>query len=145
MPKTLYTAEATVTGGRVEGHAVTSDGNLDVQIRPPAELGGPGDGTNPEALLAAGFAACFGSALTLVGMRRKVETADATVVARIHLQPGDDRGFRLAAELDVLMPSIDDPEAAADLVRTTHKVCPFSHATRGNIEVSLTANGQALE
>jgi Ohr subfamily peroxiredoxin len=145
MTKTLYTADATVTGGRLEGHAVSSDGNLDVQIRVPAELGGPGEGTNPEQLFAAGFAACFESALTLVARRKKLEAGDATVVARVGLHPTEERGFKLSVEMDVSMPSVDDAETAADLVRTAHKVCPYSHATRGNIDVILTANGAAVE
>lgn len=145
MTKTLYTAEATVTGGRVEGHARTSDGNLEVDIRPPKELGGDGTGTNPEQLFAVGFAACFESALALVARRKKLEAGDATVVSKVSLLPTEERGFKLAASLDVTMPSVDDAEAALDLVRTAHKVCPFSHATRGNIDVALTANGQPLE
>jgi osmotically inducible protein OsmC len=142
MPKTLYTAEATVTGGRIEGHGRTSDGNLDVQIRPPKELGGPGDGTNPEQLFAVGFASCFESALALVARRQKLEAGDATIISRVHLQPTEERGFALAVEMDVSMPSVEDPEAAVKLVQTAHKVCPYSNATRGNIEVTITANGR---
>jgi lipoyl-dependent peroxiredoxin len=144
MSKTLYTAEATVTGGRNEGHGVTSDGALEVDIRVPSELGGPGGGTNPEQLFAIGFASCFESALALVARRKKLEAADATVVSRVRLHPTEQRGFALSVALDVTMPSVEDPEAAADLVRTAHKVCPYSNATRGNIEVELTANGREL-
>lgn len=141
MSKTLYTAEATVTGGRMEGHGRTTDGELEVDIRIPIELGGPGGGTNPEQLLAVGFAACFESSLAIVAMRRKQEAADATVVSRVGLHPGENRSFVLSVSLDVTMPSVEDPDEAVDLVRTAHKVCPFSNATRGNVEVALTANG----
>jgi osmotically inducible protein OsmC len=142
MTKTLYTAEATVTGGRLEGHGRTSDGNLDVQIRPPKELGGPGEGTNPEQLFAVGFASCFESALALVARRQKLEAGDATILARVSLHPTEERGFALSVEMDVTMPSVDDPEAAVAIVRSAHKVCPYSNATRGNIDVTITANGQ---
>jgi osmotically inducible protein OsmC len=145
MSKTLYTAEATVTGGRLEGHGRTSDGILDVQIRPPAELGGPSgaeSGTNPEQLFAVGFASCFESALALVARRQKLEAGDATILARVNLHPTEERGFKLSVEMDVTMPSVEDPEAAVALVRTAHKVCPYSNATRGNIDVTITANGQ---
>jgi lipoyl-dependent peroxiredoxin len=144
MSKTLYTAEATVTGGRMEGHGATSDGALEVDIRVPEELGGPGGGTNPEQLFAIGFASCFESALALVARRRKLEGADATVVSRVRLHPTEQRGFALSVELDVTFPSIEDEEAAADLVRTAHQVCPYSHATRGNIDVALRANGREV-
>jgi Ohr subfamily peroxiredoxin len=129
MTKTLYTAEATVTGGRLEGHGRTSDGNLDVQIRVPTDLGGTGGGTNPEQLFAVGFASCFESALALVARRQKVEAGDASIVARVGLHPTEHRGFAL-------------PETAVALVAHAHKVCPYSNATRGNIEVTITANGQ---
>jgi osmotically inducible protein OsmC len=145
MTKTLYTAEATVTGGRADGHAVSSDGALDVRLRPPKEFGGDGEGTNPEQLFAAGFAACFESALTLVGMRKKVETGDATVISRVNLHPTEERGFKLSVSLDITMPSVDDPETAVALARTTHQVCPYSNATRGNIDVTITANGQPVD
>ncbi len=145
MSKTLYTAQATVTGGRMEGHGVTDDGALEVDIRIPEGLGGPGGGTNPEQLFAVGFASCFESALSLVARRQKVEAGDATVVSRVHLQPTEERGFKLAVEMDVTLPSVENAELAVGLVRTAHKVCPYSNATRGNIEVAFTANGQAVD
>jgi Ohr subfamily peroxiredoxin len=145
MSKVLYTAEAEVTGGRLHGHGRTSDGNLEVDIRLPKELGGDGDGTNPEQLFAIGFAACFENALQTVGRRRKLEVADTSIASRVMLLPGEDRSFVLAVEMDVTLPSIDDPEAAKDLVRTGHKVCPYSNATRGNIDVAFTVNGEPLE
>lgn len=145
MAKVLYTAEAKVTGGRAHGHAVTSDGELDVQIRPPKELGGEGGGTNPEQLFAAGFASCFESAATLVAARKKLEAGDIEITSKVMLIPTEERGFGLAVEMDVTLPSIDDPEAAADVIRTAHKVCPYSNATRGNIDVGFTVNGAPLD
>ncbi len=145
MAKVLYTAEAEVTGGRIAGHGRTSDGALEVDLRIPTELGGEGGGTNPEQLFAVGFASCFESSLSIVAMRRKLEGADAHVASRVNLIPTPERRFGLSVELDVTLPSIDDPEAAVELVRATHKVCPYSNATRGNIDVTLTANGQAVE
>ena len=144
MTKTLYTAEATVSGGRKEGHARTSDGNLEVDIRPPADLGGDGTGTNPEQLFAVGYAACFESALSLVGQRMKVDADDASIDSKISLHPTEDRGFKLSAQLDVTLPSISDADQAAELVRTAHKVCPYSQATRGNIDVTFTVNGDEV-
>jgi Ohr subfamily peroxiredoxin len=143
--KVLYTAEATVTGGRAHGHGETSDGQLSVDLRPPKEFGGDGDGTNPEQLFAVGYASCFESALTLVAKRKKLEAEDVSVNSKVMLLPTEERGFKLGVELDVTLPSIDDAEAAKDLVATAHKVCPYSNATRGNIDVKLTANGKAVE
>ena len=141
MAKVLYTAEATVTGGRVAGHGRSSDGELDVQLRSPAELGGEGGGTNPEQLFAVGFASCFESALGAVARRERQEVGDVSIDSRVSLLPTEERGFKLAVELDVSLPSIEDSEEAGRLVAAAHKVCPYSNATRGNIEVTLTANG----
>ena len=139
--KPLYTAEAHVTGGRAEGHGRTSDGMLEVDLRVPAELGGDGGGTNPEELLAVGFAACFESALGAVARRRKLEGGDVEIDSKVTLYPTEERGFRLGVELDVTLPSIEDDEIAVDLVRAAHQVCPYSNATRDNVDVKLTANG----
>ena len=144
MAKTLYTAEATVTGGRVEGHGVTSDGALDLQLRTPTELGGEGGGGNPEQLFAIGYAACFESALAGVGRREKVEIGAVSILSRVALSPTENRGFGLAVEMDVSLPEIADAEQAVHLVSLAHQVCPYSNATRGNIEVALTANGQPV-
>ncbi len=144
MAKTLYTAEATVTGGRAEGHGVSTDGALDVQLRPPAEMGGNGGGTNPEELFAVGFAACFESALGAVARRERAEVGDVSIDSRVSLLPTEERGFKLAVELDVTLPQVPDAEQAAELVAAAHKVCPYSNATRGNIDVALTANGQPV-
>jgi lipoyl-dependent peroxiredoxin len=144
MAKTLYTAEATVTGGRAEGHGVSTDGALDVQLRMPSEMGGEGGGTNPEQLFAVGFAACFEGALGVVGRREKLEVGDVSIDSRVTLTP-EDRGFKLGVELDVTLPSVEDEAKAAELVAAAHQVCPYSNATRGNVEVKLTANGQPVE
>jgi Ohr subfamily peroxiredoxin len=143
MAKTLYTAEATVTGGRAEGHGVSTDGALDVQLRMPSEMGGEGGGTNPEQLFAVGFAACFEGALGVVGRREKLEVGDVSIDSKVSLTP-EDRGFRLGVELDVTLPSVDDAAKAAEIVAAAHQVCPYSNATRGNIDVKLTANGQPV-
>lgn len=141
MTRVLYTAEATVTGGRISGHGRTSEGALDVQLRSPTEVGGSGGGTNPEQLFAVGFAACFESALGVVGRRERVEVGDVSIDSRVSLLPTKERGFRLAVEMDVTLPQIQDPAQAVRVVAAAHQVCPYSNATRGNIEVKLTANG----
>jgi lipoyl-dependent peroxiredoxin len=145
MAKVIYTAQATVTGGRVHGHGRTSDGILDVQLRPPVEAGGEGGGTNPEQLFAVGYAACFESALGAVARRQKVEVDDVEIDSKVMLAPTEDRAFNLAVELDVTLPSIEDEAQAAELVHAAHQVCPYSNATRGNIEVKLTANGSPVD
>lgn len=145
MAKVLYTAEARVTGGRAQGHGVTSDGVLDVQLRIPSEMGGEGGGTNPEQLFAVGFASCFENALAVIARRERVEVDDVSIDSRVTLTPTEERGFKLGVELDVMLPGVSDPEQAARLVAGAHKVCPYSNATRGNIDVKLTANGQPVE
>jgi len=144
MTKVIYTAEAHVTGGRTDGHGETTDGALAVDLRLPSELGGEGGGTNPEELFAVGFAACFESALGAVARRRKAEAGDVEIDSKVMLLPGEERTFKLAVELDVNLPSVDDADEAAELVRGAHEVCPYSNATRGNIDVKLTANGREL-
>jgi osmotically inducible protein OsmC len=138
--KVIYTAEAQVTGGRINGHGRTSDGALEVDLRLPAEVGGEGGGTNPEQLFAVGYASCFESAVGVVARRQKVDADDVRIDSRVMLLPTEDRGFQLAVELDVSLPSIKDADRAVELVRAAHQVCPYSNATRGNIEVRLTAN-----
>ena len=145
MAKAIYTAEATVTGGRADGHGATTDGKLDVQLRLPSELGGQGDGTNPEQLFAVGFAACFEGALGVVGRREKAEVGDVSIDSKVSLLPTEERGFKLAVSLDVSLPSVSDPQLAKTLVAGAHQVCPYSNATRGNVEVALTANGEPVE
>jgi osmotically inducible protein OsmC len=141
----LYTALAHVTGGRAEGHGRTSDGALEVDLRLPTEMGGSGGGTNPEQLFAIGYAACFESAMGVAARRRRQEIADIAIDAKVMLLPTDERGFKLAVVLDVSLPSVPDPHEAMELVRAAHRVCPYSNATRGNVDVSLTANGRRLD
>jgi Ohr subfamily peroxiredoxin len=145
MADKLYTAKAHVTGGRAEGHGVSSDGALAVDLRLPPEMGGPGGGTNPEQLFAVGYAACFEGALGVVARRAKVEAGDAAIDSEVSLSPDGKGGFVLSVGLDVTLPSVADAAAAVELVRAAHQVCPYSNATRGNIDVSLTANGAPVE
>lgn len=143
--KVLYTAQATVTGGRDEGHGATSDGSLEVDLRMPSELGGDGGGTNPEQLFALGYASCFESALKLVARRMKQDADDVSIDSKVMLMPTPEKGFKLAAQLDVSLPSVSDAGQAEELVRQAHQVCPYSNATRGNIDVALAVNGRSLE
>jgi osmotically inducible protein OsmC len=145
MREPIYTAEATVTGGRTEGHGRTIDAALDVQLRRPVELGGEGGGTNPEQLFAVGYAACFESALGLIARRERLEAGDVSVDSRVSLIPTEQRAFVLAVELDVTLPQVDDEAQAAHLVEAAHQVCPYSMATRGNVEVTLMVNGQRVQ
>jgi osmotically inducible protein OsmC len=144
MAKTLYTAEAHVTGGRADGHGKTTDGALEVDLRLPAEMGGQGGGTNPEELFAVGYAACFEGAIGAVARRAKAEVGDVAIDSKVSLHPNDARGFDLSVVLDVTLPSVDDGQAI-ELVKAAHQVCPYSNATRGNIPVTLTANGQPVD
>jgi Ohr subfamily peroxiredoxin len=145
MANPIYTAEAHVTGGRADGHGKSSDGNLEVDLRLPKEMGGQGEGTNPEELFAVGFAACFEGALGVVGRRAREEVGDVAIDSKVMLLPTEERGFKLAVELDVSLPSVDDQAKAVEIVRAAHQVCPYSNATRGNIDVKLTANGTPVE
>jgi lipoyl-dependent peroxiredoxin len=142
--KVLYTAHATVTGGRDAGHGRTSDGGVDLQLRVPPELGGDGGGTNPEQLFAIGYAACFEGAIKTVARREKLEADDVSIESSVSLGPDDDRSFTIAVGLDVTLPQLDD-EQASEIVAEAHRVCPYSNATRRNIDVALTANGRRLE
>jgi Ohr subfamily peroxiredoxin len=144
MTKALYTAQAHTTGGREHGHGHTADGELDVNIRPPRELGGPGGGTNPEDLVAVGWAACFESALAIVARRHHLVATDVSIESDISLLSTGDGGFKLEATLDVMLPSIPDRDAAADLIREAEHVCPYSKAFRGNIDITYSLDGQAV-
>jgi lipoyl-dependent peroxiredoxin len=135
LQKPLYTAEATVTGGR-EGHGRSADGVLDLDLRPPVEMGGSGEGTNPEELFALGYGACFQSAMGVVGRRMKVDTSRSEVTARVTIGTIAGGAFGLAVELAVRIPGLDH-ETAEKVVQSAHDVCPYSNATRGNIEVVL--------
>ncbi|BDZ41745.1 organic hydroperoxide resistance protein [Paraoerskovia sediminicola] len=134
----IYTAIATATGDGRNGQARTSDGNLEVDLVVPKEMGGAGGpATNPEQLFAAGYAACFHSALKLVASRQKAPIADSAVVAEVGVEPRD-VGFQLAVALHVELSGVDQATADA-LVEAAHQVCPYSNATRGNIEVTVDA------
>jgi Ohr subfamily peroxiredoxin len=141
--KVLYSVRARVTGGRDQGHGRTSDGALDVQLRSPKELGGDGGGTNPEQLFAVGYAACFEGAIKAIARREKLAADDVSIDSRVDFGPAEDRSFAIAVALDVTLPGFDE-EQAAEIVRAAHHVCPYSNATRGNIDVELTANGRAV-
>ncbi|MCX5043521.1 organic hydroperoxide resistance protein [Aldersonia sp. NBC_00410] len=134
--KVLYTAEALATGDGRNGHGRTSDGKVDVVLAAPPELGGSGEGTNPEQLFAIGYAACFHSALRLVAGQAKADVTDSAVGARVGLGPTDDGGFGLTVTLEISLPNVGKDEAAA-LTDKAHQVCPYSNATRGNIDVDL--------
>ncbi|WP_431901410.1 organic hydroperoxide resistance protein [Nonomuraea sp. bgisy101] len=131
----IYTAIATSAGR--DGRAVSSDGKLDVQLALQKELGGNGDGTNPEQLFAAGYAACFATSLKLVAGQKNLDASDASVTAEVGLSPNGKGGYQLDATLHVELPAGLSPEEAHDLVETTHQVCPYSNATRGNMRVNL--------
>ncbi|MFF3793498.1 organic hydroperoxide resistance protein [Streptomyces sp. NPDC001981] len=131
----LYTAVATATHGR-EGRAVTSDGKLDLQLAIPVEMGGSGQGTNPEQLFAAGYAACFASALGLVGRQAKIDVSEAAVTGEVGIGKQGE-GFGLAVTLRVELPETVDEATGRKLVEQAHQVCPYSNATRGNIPVEL--------
>jgi lipoyl-dependent peroxiredoxin len=132
----LYTTQARVTGGRA-GHGETSDGLLKVDLAMPKELGGPGGATNPEQLFAIGYAACFESAIRFVARKQKLPLADAAVTATVDLLPNGE-GFKLGVSLAAETKGLDQVAAEA-LVSAAHQICPYSNATRGNIEVAISA------
>jgi Ohr subfamily peroxiredoxin len=133
-----YTTQATATGGR-DGRSATADGALDVKLSTPKELGGAGgDGNNPEQLFAAGYAACFLGALKFVAGQEKVRVPEnSRVTATVGIGPRSEGGFGITADLTVSLPGLDKAQAEA-LVDKAHQVCPYSNATRGNVEVGLT-------
>lgn len=133
-----YSTTATATGGR-DGHARSDDGRIDVQLATPKELGGTGgDGSNPEQLFAAGYSACFIGALKAVGRELKVKVPDdVTVTAKVGIGPRSEGGFGITADLQVSLPGVER-EQAQTLVDTAHQICPYSNATRGNLDVGLT-------
>ena len=133
----LYTTTAHATGDGRNGHARSEDGILDVDMRVPREMGGPGGAANPEMLFAAGYAACFHSALKVVARQEKVGVDGSEVAASVGIGPLDNGGFGLAVELRVSIPDLDR-DTAEKLVARAHEVCPYSNATRGNIPVTLT-------
>jgi Ohr subfamily peroxiredoxin len=133
--KIMYVAEATAHGGR-DGYVTSQDGHIDLKVAMPPELGGDGDGTNPEQLFAAGYSACFHNALILVGNRAGYDLASSTVAAKVGIGPNRQHGYGLAVALTVALPVVD-PGLAAELVDAAHDVCPYSNATRGNIDVTI--------
>jgi lipoyl-dependent peroxiredoxin len=137
MFKALYTATATAKGGR-DGHVRSSDDKVSLALTTPKELGGPGgDGTNPEQLFAAGYSACFESALRLVARMKKVDVGDASITAKVTLGKSDAGAYGLAVELVGHVPGVS-PEEARALLEAAHQICPYSNATRNNIQVTLS-------
>jgi len=133
----LYTAEALATGAGRNGRVATSDAGLDLDLAIPKEMGGSGDGANPEQLFAAGYAACFHSALQTVARSQKVKITDSSVGARVQIGSNGQGGFGLAVQLEVVIPDLPHDQAQA-LADAAHQVCPYSNATRGNIDVQIT-------
>ncbi|WP_330176006.1 organic hydroperoxide resistance protein [Streptomyces sp. NBC_01498] len=133
---TLYTAVATAENGR-DGRVSSDDGKLDVVVNPPKELGGSGAGTNPEQLFAAGYSACFQGALGVVARKEKADISGSTVTAKVGFGKAEAGGFGLEVELVASIPNVD-AATAKDLLEKAHQVCPYSNATRGNVQVTLT-------
>ena len=136
---TIYTAEALSTGAGRNGHVRTSEGLLDLDLAAPKEMGGSGLGANPELLFAAGYAACFHSALQGVARREKIALGDSSVGSRVGIGQNDDGSFGLTVHLEVVIPDVPHDEAQR-LADEAHRVCPYSNATRGNIEVTVTVS-----
>lgn len=132
----IYTARATASGDGRNGHVASDDGLLDTDVRIPRQMGGAGGATNPEQLFAAGYAACFHSALKFVGGAEKADLTGSQVSASVSIGNGPGGGFGLAVELEVHAPALDH-DTARTLVEKAHQVCPYSNATRGNVDVSL--------
>ena len=135
----VYTAESTATGGGRDGHVKSTDGKIDMDTRPPKEAGGSGEGVNPELLFSAGFAACFLGALRLVAKNNDVTLDDATgLTVLVGFGKDSEGGFGINANLIGYLPGLDQAKAD-DLMQQAHQVCPYSKATRGNIDVALSA------
>jgi lipoyl-dependent peroxiredoxin len=143
--KAVYIAEARVAGGRARWHGATSDGALRVQLRCPTEMGDEGGGTNPEQLFAVGYAACFRSALGAVARREGVDLDDVEVDSEVMLLRTDDGGSNFAVQVHVTLPSIEREDRAVELVRAAHLLSAYSSATRGNIDLELTANDAPVD
>jgi len=132
----LYTAEALATGGGRNGHVVTPDSRIDLDLAIPEAMGGSGAGANPEQLFAAGYAACFHSALQAAARTAKVKIDGSSVGAQVSIGSLGDGGFGLAVTLEIVIPDVP-AEQARELAEAAHQICPYSNATRGNIEVTL--------
>lgn len=136
MADAIYTAEATSTGGGRDGRVRSSDGIIDQDLKMPPALGGPGGATNPEQLFAAAYSTCFHGALRLVAGKKKITVPDgATIDAAVSLTP-DDTSFAISATITAHLPGLDQAQAD-ELVEGAHQVCPYSKATRGNVDVTL--------
>ncbi|HWW85305.1 MAG TPA: organic hydroperoxide resistance protein [Vicinamibacterales bacterium] len=135
LRKRLYTAEATVKGGR-QGHGRTSDGVLDLDVRLPVEMGGKGGGANPEQLFAVGYGACFQSAIAEAGRRLGHNATESTVTSRVSIGLTEGGDYGLAVELVIAIPGLDH-DAAVKVVHAAHSICPYSNAIRGNVDVSF--------
>ena len=135
----LYTAEALSTGEGRNGHVRSTDGRVDLDMAVPVEMGGSGNGSNPEQLFAAGYAACFHSAINMVARGRKVDVTDSTVGGQVHITPNETGGFVLSVLLEVVLPGVD-ATVAQEIADAAHQVCPYSNATRGNIDVTITVS-----
>ncbi|MDO4928050.1 MAG: organic hydroperoxide resistance protein [Corynebacterium sp.] len=133
----IYTAEALATGAGRDGHVRTTDDLLDFNLAIPQEMGGPGGAPNPELLFAAGYAACFHSALQLVARNEKADLGESAVGSRVSIGKLDNGGFGLAVDLEVVIPN-QSPERGQELADKAHQVCPYSNATRGNITVNVS-------
>lgn len=133
--KIMYVAEATAHGGR-DGYVTSQDGQIELKVAMPPQLGGDGNGTNPEQLFAAGYSSCFHNALILVGKRAGLDLTGSTVAAKVGIGPNTTQGYGLAVALSVSLPVLD-AAVAARLVDAAHQVCPYSNATRGNIDVTI--------
>jgi Ohr subfamily peroxiredoxin len=135
----VYTAESTSTGGGRDGHVTSADGKIDLDTRPPKEMGGSGEGVNPELLFSAGYSTCFLGALNLVARNEKIKLDDATAItAQIGFGKDSEGGFGITANLVGYLPGLEQ-SAADELMEKAHGVCPYSKATRGNIDVTLSA------
>jgi osmotically inducible protein OsmC len=141
LKQTLYTADVVTRGARA-GRVESTDGKLNLHLSVPAEMGGAGgSGTNPEQLFAAGYAACFGGAVQYAAGQKKMETGEVSVEAQVGIGPSADKtGFELSVALEITLPKLSQKEAEM-LVEEAHRICPYSHATRGNVDVKLTAHG----
>lgn len=136
----LYTASAHATGGGRDGHVRSEDDRLDFDTRPPVELGGSGEGTNPEQLFAAGYSACYLGAVHAVARGMKVDTTDAAVSGSASLGKKGDDSLGLAVALDVYLPNVAE-DRRQELADGAHQMCPYSNATRGNVDVTITIVG----
>lgn len=139
MTTAIYTAEALSTGAGRNGHVRSSEGTVDLDMAAPKEMGGSGAGANPEMLFAAGYAACFHSALQGLARRDKLDLGDTTVGASVGIGPNDAGGYGLTVHLEVVVPDLPHDQAQA-LADEAHTVCPYSNATRGNIEVTVSVS-----